>query len=298
MSVGWGRMLKDKKVLMVEPTPASQSLSLTQQQKRTVQMNPWDGQITRGPRYKDMHDIRRFFASSVQRSHTVIREVVKLLDRELQQRLGNSEPSEPNSESDNILSPFSPDDLHKQFVVVSSEVEMVALMRRGLEANEDPFDIIISPFGCDQNSLPQHIVKLLGVDEEEDAELPKRFPKRVSNFSSPAGTPTAPTSPMVSSGFRNAWNFGARDEEKERRLLERGQHMCRRVTSALQREMSHALTSSSSSSADLDFVSASAPVIVYSLEAHVLDVPTRRKLAFKYFLRCASFVFVMSNVSR
>ncbi len=99
-------------------------------------------------------------------------------------------------------------------------------------------------------------------------------------------------------GFRNAWNFGARDEEKERRLLERGQHMCRRVTSALQREMSHALTSSSSSSADLDFVSASAPVIVYSLEAHVLDVPTRRKLAFKYFLRCASFVFVMSNVSR
>jgi hypothetical protein len=98
--------------------------------------------------------------------------------------------------------------------------------------------------------------------------------------------------------LRKAWNFGPRDEEKERRLLERGQHMCRRVTSALQREMSIGLTSSSSSSADLDFVSASAPVIVYSLEAHVLDVPTRRKLAFKYALRCASFVLVTSNFSR
>jgi hypothetical protein len=36
---------------MVESTPAPQSLSLTQQQKLTVHVNPLDGQITMGPRF-------------------------------------------------------------------------------------------------------------------------------------------------------------------------------------------------------------------------------------------------------
>jgi hypothetical protein len=144
-------------------------------------------------RYKDMHDIRRFFVNSVQRSHTVILEVVRLLHEEFQKRLGNQEII---TDSDALLSHFSADDLRKQFVVVRSEEEMVETMRKSLELNENPFDIIISPFGCDSKSLPPHVVKLLGVEEEEDTILPKRMaPKRVSNFNSPATTPTAPPTP-------------------------------------------------------------------------------------------------------
>ena len=96
-----------------------------------------------------------------------------------------------------------------------------------------------------------------------------------------------------------ASNFGKRDEVAERKSLEKGHHLCRKVTAALQREMSRGLASSSSSSTEPDFTSASAPVIVYSLENHVLDVGTRRKLAFK----CAAcialcFCFATCNVLR
>jgi hypothetical protein len=143
-----------------------------------------------------MHDIRRFFVNSVQRSHTVIREVVKLLHEEFQKRLGSQEII---TDSDALLSHFSAEDLKKQFVVVRSEEEMVEIMRRSLALNEEPFDIIISPFGCDSKSLPPHVVKLLGVEEEEDAMLPKRVFKRVSNVNSPATTPTAPATPPSSS---------------------------------------------------------------------------------------------------
>ena len=130
--------------------------------------------------------------NSVQRSHTVILEVVKLLHEEFQKRLGNQDII---TESDALLSHCSPDDLKRQFVVVRSEEEMIETMRRSLALNEASFDIIISPFGCDSKSLPPHVMKLLDVEEEEDASLPKRVPKRVSAFNSPATTPTAPMTP-------------------------------------------------------------------------------------------------------
>ena len=139
-----------------------------------------------------MHDIRRFFVNSVQRSNTVILEVERLLHEEFQKRLGNIDVYE---EFDALLPIFSPDDLKRQFVVVRSEEEMIETMRRSLALNEASFDIIISPFGCDSKSLPPHVVKLLDVEEEEDASLPKRMPKRVSAFNSPATTPTAPMTP-------------------------------------------------------------------------------------------------------
>ncbi len=127
--------------------------------------------------------------NSVQRSNTVILEVVKLLHEEFQKRLGNQDII---TESDI----FSPDDFKSQFVVVRSEEEMIEKMRRSLALNEAPFDIIISPFGCDSKSLPPHVMKLLDVEEEEDALLPKRMPKRVPAFNSPApATPTLPSEP-------------------------------------------------------------------------------------------------------
>jgi hypothetical protein len=90
MSVGWGRMLKDKRVsrfcfcgffycrrrvsicsimraksmifsnvigqvLMVEPTPPAQHLSDTQRRKYTVHRNPSDGVLTKGPMFVAEH---------------------------------------------------------------------------------------------------------------------------------------------------------------------------------------------------------------------------------------------------
>jgi hypothetical protein len=68
------------------------------------------------------------------------------------------------------------------------------------------------------------------------------------------------------------------EQKAEREQLEKGRHICRRVTAALQKEM---FASLSSGGGGLDFASASAPVIVYSLENHFLDADLRRQLAFK-----------------
>jgi hypothetical protein len=200
-----------------------------------------------------MHDIRRFFVHSMQRSHSVNLESVKLLREEFQKRLGHQEII---SDSDILLSQFSADCFRKQFVVVRNEEDMVETMRRSVELNEEPFDIIISPFGCDPNSLPPRLKKLLGSDEEEDIE-------RMHDVSSPATAPAVLE--MVA----------------EQKMLERGHHMCRKVTAALQQELSRGFASSSSSSVEPDFTSASAPVIVYSPENHVLAVNSRRAIAFK-----------------
>ena len=70
---------------------------------------------------------------------------------------------------------------------------------------------------------------------------------------------------------------GVGDDRGERIALEKGHHMCRKVTAALQKEMLTSLTSGG----EHDFASACAPVIVYSLENHFLDANTRRQLAFK-----------------
>jgi hypothetical protein len=67
-------------------------------------------------------------------------------------------------------------------------------------------------------------------------------------------------------------------ERAELTALESGRHICRRVTAALQKEMFDSL----SSHVKPDFASACAPVIVYSLQKHVLDVEIRKKLAFKF----------------
>ncbi len=90
--------------------------------------------------------------------------------------------------------------------------------------------------------------------------------------------------------------FGKRDEVAERISIEKGHHLCRKVTAALQREMSRVLASSPSSSAEPDFASASAPVIVYSLQNHVLDVGTRKKLAFKC-AACIALCFCLQRVT-
>ncbi len=77
--------------------------------------------------------------------------------------------------------------------------------------------------------------------------------------------------------MRLAASRGVDDERGERIALERGHHMCRKVTAALQKEMLTSLTSGG----EHDFACACAPVIVYSLENHFLDANTRRQLAFK-----------------
>jgi hypothetical protein len=236
------------KVMMVEPLPETQFNRL--KLGRRVKL-----------RYKDMHDIRRFFVHSMQRSHSVILESVKLLREEFQKRLGHQEII---SDSDNLLYQSSADYLKEQFVVVRNEEDMVETMRRSVELNEEPFDIIISPFGCDPNSLPPRLKKLLGCDEEEDIALPSNLTERMLDVSSTATTPAAP------------------ETVAEQKMLERGHHMCRKVTAALQKELSRGLASSSSSSVEPDFTSASAPVIVYSPPENVALVAlnSRREIAF------------------
>ncbi len=139
--------------------------------------------------------------NSVQRSNTVILDVVKLLHEEFEKRLGNRDSDVLQSiDSDLLLEDDAiftfQDYFRKRFVIVRSEEAMIETMRRSVALNEAPFDIIISPFGCDSKSLPPHVMKLLDVEEEEDAMLPKRLPKRVPAFNSPApATPTLPSEP-------------------------------------------------------------------------------------------------------
>ena len=155
-----------------------------------------------------MYQIRQFFVNSVQRSQTVNLEVVKLVLDEFQKRLGHTEVI---SDSDHSLSVRSIEDLMLQFAVVRcdlwsyyianfgslyfinacrSEAEMVGLMRNSLESGQAAFDVIISPFGCDSKSLPLRIRQQLDQEDEVVDELPKRT-GRVSNFGSPAATPTS-----------------------------------------------------------------------------------------------------------
>lgn len=78
--------------------------------------------------------------------------------------------------------------------------------------------------------------------------------------------------------FRQAVIRSIGEEKEERVQLEKGRHMCRKVTAALQHEM---FASLSSGGGGHDFACASAPVIVYSLENHFLHADLRRQLAFK-----------------
>ena len=78
--------------------------------------------------------------------------------------------------------------------------------------------------------------------------------------------------------LRQAVSRSIGEQKAERVQLEKGRHICRKVTAALQKEM---FVSLSSGGGGFDFASASAPVIVYSLENHFLDANTRRQLAFK-----------------
>ncbi len=72
-------------------------------------------------------------------------------------------------------------------------------------------------------------------------------------------------------------SFRLKKDDKDLKALQKGHHMCRKVTAAIQREMLVGLETN----AEDDFAALSAPVIVYSLQNHVLDVDLRRQLAFK-----------------
>ena len=147
-----------------------------------------------------MHQIRNFFMQSVQRSQTVVLEVVNLVHGELQRRLNVSLGSSDVA-NDDAPSKREQKDLLEQFAVVTSEAEMVKRMRENQLMGLKPFDVIITPFGCDHKSLPQHIRALLVQEEEGNDALPKRVHKRVSNFSTPISTPTPTgTSPTAAGG--------------------------------------------------------------------------------------------------
>jgi len=150
-----------------------------------------------------MHQIQRFFMSSVQRSQTAMLEVVKLVNTEFARRTGHLEQI---TVPDDLVSQRTPSQLMQQFVVVKSEEEMVNLMWDNLRKGGPAFDVIISPFGCDSESLPQRIRTLLDEDDAADDMLPKKTNtnKRVSNFSSPAVT-TAST-PTAAAAAPNAFS--------------------------------------------------------------------------------------------
>jgi hypothetical protein len=75
-----------------------------------------------------MHQIRNFFMQSVQRSQTVVLEVVNLVHGELQRRLNVSLGSSDVA-NDDAPSKREQKDLLEQFAVVTSEAEMVKRMR-------------------------------------------------------------------------------------------------------------------------------------------------------------------------
>lgn len=216
---------------------------------------------------------------------SVTLEIVKLVSKELHKRMSNaSEHTEPDDNHSNL----SPRQLLDQFPVVKSEIEMVNIMRERMVSGLRPFDVIITPFGCDSKSLPDSVRKLLEENESvSDPVMPARMKslKRVSNFSTPTAPSSSASSPTVATAsghFGTALNLAASFNSirlsDERKALERGHHMCRRVTAALQKEMLAGLDVG----AEEDFACASAPVIVYSLQNHVVDVHSRRQLAFKY----------------
>ena len=156
-----------------------------------------------------MHQIQKFFMSSVQRSQTVMLEVVKLVNTEFERRTGHLEQI---TVPDDLVSQRTPSQLMQQFVVVKSEEEMVKLMWDNLEKGGPAFDVIISPFGCDSGSLPRHIRTLLEEEDTVDDMLPKKTTnKRVSNFSSPAVT-TAST-PTAAAAAPNAFSPSMCDDE-------------------------------------------------------------------------------------
>lgn len=155
-----------------------------------------------------MHQIQKFFMSSVQRSQTVMLEVVKLVNEEFQRRTGHLEET---TVPDDLLSQRTPSQLMQQFVVVKSEDDMVKLLRDNLERGGQSFDVIISPFGCDSESLPQRIRSLLDEDDVVD-DLPKKMTTiRVSNYSSPAATMAS--TPTAAAVTPNAFSPSMCDDE-------------------------------------------------------------------------------------
>jgi|LauGreDrversion4_2_1035121.scaffolds.fasta_scaffold809486_1 hypothetical protein len=123
-----------------------------------------------------------------------------------------SEHTEPDDNHSNL----SPRQLLDQFPVVKSEIEMVNIMRERMVSGLRPFDVIITPFGCDSKSLPDSVRKLLEENESvrcivpfpqcvivtcciSDPVMPARMKslKRVSNFSTPTAPSSSASSPTV-----------------------------------------------------------------------------------------------------
>ena len=112
-----------------------------------------------------MHQIQKLM-SSVQRSQTAMLEVVKLVNTEFARRTGHLEQI---TVPDDLLDDQKPpSELMQQFVVVKSEEEMVKLMWDNLKEGVPAFDVIISPFGCDHEALPQRIRKFIEEDDVVD----------------------------------------------------------------------------------------------------------------------------------
>jgi hypothetical protein len=113
-----------------------------------------------------MYQIRSFFINSVQRSQSVTYEIVQQVLGELQKRMSVGASFINNSvDIDTTNSNVSRDQLLLQFPVVKSEEDMVCVLRESLRSNSKPFDVIITPFGCDSKSLPESVRKLLPQDE-------------------------------------------------------------------------------------------------------------------------------------
>ena len=94
--------------------------------------------------------------------------------------------------------------------------------------------------------------------------------------------------------LRQAVSRSIGEEKTERVQLEKGRHMCRKVTAALQKQMFGSLSSGGGSD---DFASACAPVIVYSHENDLLDADLCKQLAFKCVDDCRdAAVCILCNV--
>ena len=162
-----------------------------------------------------MHQIQRLM-SSVQRSQTAMLEVVKLVNAELERRTGHLEQI---TVPDDFVEQRTPSQLMQQFVVVKSEEEMAKLMWDDLKEGVPAFDVIISPFGCDHEALPQRIRKFIEEDDVVD-DLPNRSMTKVSNFSSLSAVAMA-SNPIAAAASLSAFSPSMCDDELASRFVDR-----------------------------------------------------------------------------
>lgn len=177
------------------------------------------------------------------------------------------------------------DHLLERFCVASDEEDMVRVIRQNVELHQPAFDIIVSSFGCDIKCLSSSAPNLFCHEEKASLKSPETFETfqksppqlmqiektQIKNRSNSSSTL------LHTSTALNMESSSELQKKCENQILvQNGNHMCQKVTTALQNEMRK-----SSLSGDTNLSSICAPVIVYSTENQLSDIKIWKQLAFR-----------------